>query len=205
MMPRVGILVECGRDGLEVHVCRKICALLEQRTRVEIEPTIVPMNNKLSLLEGCGPVTRNLFDEGCERVVILWDERPAWPEMDNPLCWHQERARILEELRRGGIAQRPVYLVCIEREFESWLLHDHQLLAAMLSTETRRVRIPRQKNPDRMPNPKGRMMSLFKQNGKTYVDVQYARRFADALDDLNHLLRCPTFRRFAEKLTGRPI
>ena len=25
MMPRVGILVECGPDGLEVHVCRKIC------------------------------------------------------------------------------------------------------------------------------------------------------------------------------------
>jgi hypothetical protein len=26
--PRVGILLECGPDGLEVHVCRRICALL---------------------------------------------------------------------------------------------------------------------------------------------------------------------------------
>ena len=54
-----------------------------------------------------------------------------------------------------------------------------------------------------MPNPKGRMMSLFKENGKTYIDVQYARRLAGALADLNQLLKCPTFRRFAEKVIGR--
>jgi Domain of unknown function (DUF4276) len=205
MMPRVGILVECGPDGLEVHVCGRICALLQQRTGIVIEHTIVSMTNKLGLLERCGLVTQNLFAGGCERVVILWDERPAWPDQNERLCWHLERARVLQELERANVSHRPVSLVCIEREFESWLLHDHQLLSALLSTGTRRVRIPRQKNPDRMPNPKGRMMSLFKQNGKTYVDVQYARRFAGALDDLNHLLRCPTFRRFAEKVAGRRL
>ena len=47
------------------------------------------------------------------------------------------------------------------------------------------------------------MMTLFEQHGKKYVDFQYARRIAAALDDLNHLLKCPTFRRFAEKVTGR--
>ena len=54
-----------------------------------------------------------------------------------------------------------------------------------------------------MANPKGWMMALFKQHGKMYVDVQYARRVADALDDLNPLLKCPTFRRFAERVTGQ--
>ncbi len=53
-MPRVGILVECGPDGLEVHVCRKICALLQRETGIEIEPTIIPMGNKLALIEDCG-------------------------------------------------------------------------------------------------------------------------------------------------------
>ena len=27
-MIQVGMLVECGRDGLEVHVCRRLCQLL---------------------------------------------------------------------------------------------------------------------------------------------------------------------------------
>jgi Domain of unknown function (DUF4276) len=204
-MPRVGILVECGPDGLEVHVCRRICELLQLRTGIEIHLTIVSMTNKLALLEGCELATRNLFDRGCDRVVILWDERPAWPDKNEHLCWHHERTQVLQELERANVSHRPVSLVCIEREFESWLLHDHRLLSAMLSTETHRVRIPRQKNPDRMPNPKGRMMSLFKQYGKTYVDVRYARKFAEALDDLNHLLSCPTFRRFAEKVIGRGL
>jgi hypothetical protein len=27
-MIKVGMLVECGRDGLEVHVCHRLCQLL---------------------------------------------------------------------------------------------------------------------------------------------------------------------------------
>jgi hypothetical protein len=204
-MPRVGILVECGPDGLELHVCGKICALLQRDTGIAIEPTIVPMGNKLRLIEDCATATRVLFNQGCERIVILWDERPPWPDMNEPLCWRHERLRILEGLQRANLANRPVFLVCIEREFESWLLHDHQLLSALLSRKTRAVRISRQKHPDRMSNPKGQMMTLFRKHGATYVDVQYARRIADALDDLGHLMKCPTFRRFAERVVGRAI
>jgi hypothetical protein len=77
------------------------------------------------------------------------------------------------------------------------------LLADVLSTAAHRVRVPKQQKPDRMPNPKGRMMALFKQYGRTYVDVQYARRIADSLDDLTRLMRCSTFRCFAAGITGK--
>jgi hypothetical protein len=204
-MPRVGILVECGPEGLEVLVCERICALLERPPQIVIEPDILPMDNKLRLIEECGTATRSLFDRGCERVVILSDERPAWPDRKQPLCWYNERVRIREELQREGVANRPVSLVCIEREFESWLLHDHQLLSALLSRKTRPVRVPRQKHPDRIPNPKGRMEAIFDEHGARYVDVQYARRIADLLDDLTRLKRCATFVRFAEKITGRVL
>jgi hypothetical protein len=172
MMPRVGILVECGPDGLEVHVCGRICALLQLRTGIEIEHTIVSMTNKLALLEGCGLATRNLFDRGCERVVILWDERPAWPEKGEPLCWHHERVRILEELDRVSVSNMPVYLVCIEREFETWLLHDHVLLSALVSTKEHPKRIDELRNPEGIKNPKGHMKSLLKRYGRIYNDVQ---------------------------------
>jgi hypothetical protein len=76
-MPRVGILVECGPDGLEVHVCGKICALLQQRTGIVIEHTVVPMDNTTGLREGSGGATQNLTflaehhlnDHGRETVV----------------------------------------------------------------------------------------------------------------------------------------
>ena len=204
-MARVGILVECGRDGLEVHVCRKMCVLFNEQLGVEIEPVIVPMDNKTRLLEECGTVTRNLFNDGCDRVVILWDERPAWPDMRDSLCWHNDREKIMAELTQAGIDDQPVYLVCIEREFESWLLFDNLMLSNILSTPAHPVRLGRQKSPDRVSNPKGRMMTIFKQHGKRYVDTIYARRFANALTTLNRLRRCPTFCRFAEKVTGREI
>lgn len=202
-MARVGLLVECGRDGLEVHVCRRMCELFNEQLSVEIEPVIVPMDHKTRLLEECGTVTRNLLlDDGCDRVVILWDERPAWPNMRDPLCWHNDREKIWAELTQAGIDNQFVHLVCIEREFESWLLFDHPMLSNILSTPARPVRLGRQKSPDRIPNPKGRMMTIFKQHGKRYVDTVYARRLANALTTLNRLRRCPTFCRFAEKVTG---
>jgi hypothetical protein len=148
-------------------------------------------------------VTRLLFDSGCERVVILWDERPPWPKMGEPLCWANERERILRELQQAGVTNKPVFLVCIEREFESWLLFDERLLSAILSTDAHPVKVPKQRRPNRMPNPKGTMTTLFrKYGGKIYVDTLYARRFATCLSDINRLKKCSTFRRFAEKLTG---
>jgi hypothetical protein len=202
-MIKVGMLVECGRDGLEVHICRRLCQLLGEPFGIQFHPEIVPMDNKQRLLEECGTVACLLFDNGCERVVILWDERPPWPKMQEPLCWHHERTKILRELQQAGIAHKSVFLVCIEREFKSWLLFDERSLSKVLSTDAHPIRIPTQRYPDRMPNPKGAMTTLFrKYRGKTYVDTLYARSFATCLSDINRFKKCLTFRRFAEKLTG---
>src|SRR5262249_58685520 len=122
------------------------------------------------------------------------------------LCWHRERQGILAALREQGLARRPVGLVCIEREFESWLLFDQQLLSAVIPPRNHPQRVRPPRNPDQHPNPKRAMMRLFRKIGnKPYVDTQYARRFAANLDSLARLRRCRTFRRFLEKLTGRTI
>ena len=54
--PRVGILVECGRQGLEAVVCLRLCALLREHTGVDFEEEIVPMDNKRNLIQACGDV-----------------------------------------------------------------------------------------------------------------------------------------------------
>jgi hypothetical protein len=204
--PRVGILVECGRQGLEAVVCRRLCALLREHTGVRFEDDIVPMDNKRNLIQACGRATAALFNSGCRRVVILWDERPAWPRAGERLCWHNDRQDILANLRQARVADRPVHLVCIEREFESWLLFDDRMLSSVLSTTAHPIRVGRQRSPHTAPNPKGTMIGLFRQHrGWRYVDVQHAPAFARCLEDLTHLRRCATFRRFAERVTGQTL
>jgi hypothetical protein len=196
---RVGILVECGRQGLEAVVCRRICSLLRDHSRVDFDEEIVPMNDKRNLIQACGEATAALLASGCHRVVILWDERPAWPLAGERLCWHNDRQDILANLQQAGIAHRSVHLVCIERDFESWLLFDHSMLSSVLSTPTHPVRVGRQGKPHRMANPKGTMSSLFRQHrGRRYVDIEQATEFARYLQSLTHLRRCVTFCRFAE-------
>ncbi len=203
-MTKFGLLVECGRDGLEVVVCRKICQLLASDHDLELEVEIVPMDNKPRLLEECGTAAKNLLANKCERVVILWDERPAWPKMGDKLCWFNDRRKILAELQQAEVPEDSVHLVCIEREFESWLLYDERMLSCVLSKPTHTVRLIRQSNPDTMPNPKAAMTTLVKQNGGgRYVDMQFARRFADCLTSLSRLRKCQTFKRFERRALGK--
>ena len=202
-MSKIGLLVECGRDGLEVVMCRRICKLMFEEHGSDLEVDIVPMDNKERLLEECGTAAASLLANGCDRVVILWDERPAWPKMGAPLCWHNDREQIRAELKKARVPLGKAHPVCIEREFESWLLFDDAMLSCTLSTAAHPVRVPRQKHPDQMPNPKGAMTTLFRKlAGKTYVDIQFARRFAECLTDLNRLRRCETFERFEAKILG---
>jgi hypothetical protein len=200
---KVGLLVECGREGLEVQLCRRIAELLREEADGKLTLDIVPMDDKRNLIEECATASKNLLDDDCDHVVILWDERPAWPEMHEKLCWHEEREKILEELRGAQLEKEPISLVCIEREFESWLLFDHRMIECTLSRPTHPVRVPKQKHPDRMKNPKGAMMKLFQElAGRRYVDREAAREFVECLTDLSHLRHCKTFCRFEEKLVG---
>jgi len=200
-MSKIGLLVECGRDGLEVVMCRKIVALLNDEKGGKLQIDAAPMVNKQRLIEECGTATADLLSQGCERVLILWDERPAWPKMDEPLCWHKDREQIRAELKKARVPAGKVHLICIEREFESWLLFDHVMLSCALSRPAHKVKPPR--NPDRIGNPKSAMMTLFNQHGgRRYVDVEAARRFAKCLTSLNRLRRCDTFKRFEAKLLG---
>jgi hypothetical protein len=160
------------------------------------------MDNKAQLIRECGPAVVRLLENGCDRVVILWDERPAWPQAGERLCWHNDRQDILTNLQQARVDNDSVFLVCIEREFESWLLFDEQMLRCVLCTkEHPRLLASPPRNPDTARNPKGAMTTLFRRHGERYVDVQFARRFAQCLTSLNRLRRCRTVRRFVQFLT----
>lgn len=199
---RVGIVVESGRNGLEDHFCRRICTLLREQHGARFEERIIFMDNKDRLLMQAAMTVNALLAEDFDRVVILWDEEPSWPDMKQRLCWHHEREQLLHSLAAQGLHRGPVHLVCIERAFESWLLFDDLLLSSFLSRPAHPVRVKTPKNPHRLRNAKGKLMRLIRQHGRTYVDVVVASGLAAELDSLNRLRRCETFQRFVEKVIG---
>ncbi len=196
---KVGILVECGREGLEDVMMRRICTLLQQEHGEPSAFEIVPMDNKARLIRDSGAAVANLLRDGCDKVVILWDERPAWPDRRERLCWHEDRQHILASLQANQVETAYAKLICIEREFESWLLFDEPMLSRVLSREAHPVKVSAQRNPDRIKNPKGAMRKLFREHGGgCYNDVQLARRLAASLLELNRLRKCSTFVRFEQ-------
>ena len=194
---KIGFIFECGPQGAD----KQVCEFLARKIRPEITPVSRTLDNKPSLLQECGRVTANLLNDGCERVLIIWDLRPAWP--DKKKCRKAERDAALKSLSNAGIMEKPVFLVCVEQELESWLLADEKKISAYLSTAAHPYVAHRVNNPDRIPNPKAVMINHFKDapGKERYNDRIHAIKVLTAGDtNLKKLRRSPSFARFESKL-----
>ncbi|MDD5033895.1 MAG: DUF4276 family protein [Methylococcaceae bacterium] len=195
---KVGFIFECGPQGADKQVCEYLAAQI----KLGVTPVSRTLDNKTNLLKDAGKVAAALLAEGCERVLIVWDLRPAWPDKKYKPCRKAERDTILASIGNAGIARSPVFLVCIEQELESWLLADEAKISAYLSTDAHAYSAKRVRNPDQVPNPKSMMMSHFKAaRGWRYEDRTHAVKVLQSgAMDLKKLRRSPTFARFENKL-----
>lgn len=199
-MSKVGFIFECGPLGAD----KQVCEYLAKQIRPEITLVSRTLDDKTNLLRDAGSVASALFEDGCERVLIVWDLRPAWPDTKEKPCRKTERDAILKTVAQAGIADRPVFLVCVEQELESWLLADERKIAAFLSTPAHPVAVKRVRIPDRVPNPKSVMINHFRQSrGRLYEDRIHAIKVLKAADtNFRRLRRSLSFARFEEKLLG---
>jgi hypothetical protein len=193
---KIGFIFECGPDGAD----KQVCEYLAREIRPEVTPVSRTLDNKPRLLQDCGLVAAKLLEEGCERVLIVWDLRPAWPGKKS--CRKAERDAVLASLAKAGIAGKPVFLICVEQELESWLLADEKKISAYLSTGAHSYAAPQVKKPDRVSNPKSVMMNHFKAaKGWRYEDRTHAIKVLKSAEtNLRRLRRSPTFARFESKL-----
>jgi hypothetical protein len=177
-----------------------------RRLQSDIEVVHVTLDNKAKLVAECGAAVVKLLDEGCKRIVIVWDLHPPWRSDKQKPCRREDREAILSSLTRAGARSSHVSLVCIEEELEAWLLADGRALSSVLSRPAHPVKIQDTRNAERTRNPKTRLNRVFQQHfGRPYVDRLHARLIVEALPDLTRIRRCETFVRFAEKVTGRKL
>jgi len=196
----IGFIFECGPQGADKQVVEYLASKLRPGSKI-VSST---MDNKPNLLGNAATVAAALLADGCERVLIVWDLRPAWPDKDNKPCRAEERRGLLEALANAGLKGRPVHLICVEQELESWLLADETKLEMFLSTDTRPYSIGRVRRPDQVPNPKAAVMNHFRAaRGWRYEDRVHAGKVVrQGEPDWARLRRSPSFARFEAKLTA---
>ena len=95
-------------------------------------------------------------------------------------------------------------MVCVEHEFETILMHDHDLLSAVVSPgKEHPAKIKKIKDPLAIDDPTGWLERCFRKHKSRYNKAVVARKFANHLTSLDALRRCDIFRRLAEKILGQ--
>ena len=96
-MSKVGFIFECGPQGAD----KQVCEYLAKQICAGIVPVSRTLDNKPNLLRDAGKVAAELLADGCERVLIVWDLRPAWPDKKDRPCRKTEREAILAVVEIG--------------------------------------------------------------------------------------------------------
>lgn len=196
----IGMIFECGPQGAD----KLVCEYLASELRPGIGLRSVTLDDKPNLLANAAMAAQALLADGCERVLVIWDLRPAWPDTHRKPCRAAERAHLLDTLAEQGLQGAPVYLVCVEQEFESWIVADEAKLSAFLSTAAHPYSVPRVRRPDREKNPKSLVMKHFATaRGLRYEDRVHAIKVMRTAPPPNwpRLRRSDSFARFEAKLT----
>lgn len=197
--PRIGLIVECGREGAEWRALPVLIEKIRPGTTVDR----VAMDNKDLLLQGCADEARTLLDVGCDRVFIVWDLRPPWDdEAARPSC-KDERQTMIDTLNRGRVDLEKVVLLCITMEFEAWLIADGAAITRFLDPANRFKAVSDDPKPEQNQNPKGTLNTIFKPSKyREYLDREHAHRICQQVTSLSRMKKTKSFKRFVAKLTA---
>ena len=200
---KVGFIVECGPQGAETKVIPHLAGLVAPDAKLAAPVTL---DDKDKLRRECGRWAKTLLNQGCDRVLIMWDLMPDWGEYEGSGCRHEDKEQIAASLKGAGLRPNDhrVRLVCIEKMLEAWLLADERALAKFLETKAHPVTVRRRKRTESDPDPKAALNTLFGTSDsriRRYVDREHAIRIVRLLPDLSRLRQCATFCRSEDKLT----
>ena len=204
---KIGIILECGPDGPDKHVCKHLAELILRDAKMEAELSFTTLDNKSNLLQQCGDAASILLHQGCERILIVWDLYPPWGVHKQKPCRHADRQTIFGALEAANVQSTCVALICIQEELEAWLLADGNTLTGFLQSINSHVKkVPHHKSPERIGcNPKTALNKLMQEStGRKYEDYVHARKISMRMTDLTRLRKvCPAFQRFEQKVIGR--
>jgi hypothetical protein len=199
MIPRLGLVLECAREGADEKV---LTCLVRRLAPTTVLAPPACMINKAQLIEkGAGAAKLLLNTDRCNRVFIVWDLKPEWRDQQQRMSYKQELALMRTKLAEAGIQAR-VDLFCLIQMLETWIIADARAVSAHLSSPTRPFSFRRISDPTAHTDPKALLESHFRQSWRrTYRDYTDAVRIIQKVPDTTRLRRVDTFSNFTSQLT----
>lgn len=205
MIQRLGLVLECDTGGPDELVFRCLARRLNPAGK---EPQVFPtcMGSKERLMEDAVSRAEALVEvEQCDLVLIVWDLKPLWEKPPARKCVDEA------ELLRGLLAKakpavrKRVRLLCLTWELEPWLVAEDRAVREYLSTPAHACGFKAPKKMEQVDDPKSHLnkaFTSFRGKSRRYEDRIEAIQLVQRWPDLTRVLKVPSFKRFAELLTG---
>ncbi|MFN8673656.1 MAG: DUF4276 family protein [Candidatus Sericytochromatia bacterium] len=202
---KIGLILECGPMGADKQVCEYLIKKLNNKIIIYI----TTLNNKVNLINNCGKEAKTLLDEGCEKIIIVWDLYPSWKtEKPKKPNLAEDRNKISDSLKKFNLdinLNINIFLVCIIQELEAWLISDEIALQQFLSNINSHCgRISKVKDPEKINNPKKVLNKIFKENiGLDYSDLLNAIQIIKLIDTNKLEKRCKSYKDFKNNIINK--
>ena len=175
---KIGLILECATDGPDWQV---YSLWLERLLGPDVQVEQSSAVNKKQLVQQAGTRAKNLLAEGCTKVFIIWDLWPAWGEVKPDQA--ADVAAIESSLRRAGVTDPCIYLLCVTRMLETLLLVDGKALNTMLRLPKGKKTPGNRNKPYTERDPKGYLGRWFKEARRgDYLDYVHAKQIARHVD-----------------------
>lgn len=201
---KLGLVLECDTGGPD----ELVLTCLARRLAPGIAVEAVALGSKAQVfLKGPEAAAELVEASGCDLVLIVWDLKPYWENAATQNCEAEaEELRAKLTCLKGATAGK-VRLLCLTWELETWLIADARAVRAFLST-------PERKSKFKCSSPLSKDDSWAfldkecrKHRGKSrpYEDFREAIRIARLIPDTHKTRSIPSFKRFAECVSGNPL
>jgi hypothetical protein len=203
MIKKLGLVLECCRDGADERVLKCLTRRLSPDTEVK---KVAAMQDKRKLMQqGVDAAEKLLTAEKCERVFIVWDLQPEWQDdKGEPFDCEEECDLLRAQLADRGIEDK-VDLICILQMLETWIVADHPAVSAHLSRPTHPYNFSKVKKLETNTDTKALLIEACieaRGRGNRYNDRLDAVRVIQRVEEPSRLQKVGSFRRFVNKLTG---
>lgn len=176
------------------------------RLRPDTEVVSVTLRNKEWLVPQCGQAAAILLNQGCERVIIVWDLYPGWGIRGAKPCLKNDRDGILKSLEDAGVDLLDVHLVCIHKMLEAWILADERAIATVISKIAKKeIRVPKAKRPESEVKPKKLLTKIFSEHGHDYNSYIHDEMIIKEIRDFKRLKGCKSFAYFHLQVADKKL
>ncbi len=202
MIQRLGLVLECYREGPDDRVLRCLIRRISPDTEIHVRC----MGSKGSFRTDAVKAAELLIAEDqCHEVFLVWDLQPEWADdRGKPFDCVEECKALLAQFPPWKVSQH-IHLICITYMLEAWVVADERALATFFSTAAYKAKVQWVKSPETEKDTKALLIDLcvsHRGRARRYQDRIDAVRILQACPDTSRLTDIPSFARFAEKLTG---